>query len=351
MSWLDFLKRKNNTTNTSSVSVATNEVRKTTTFISFDRESLRVINLQGRHLESGSMVDNEEVLFLGNDTFTSADLTFMLERGINNLKHRIEGSLDVEVSLPLDSVFTKYLTIPRNNMADMVLQSEMKKIIPIPFNEVMFAYNKVRELGSQDAFFCIVIHKNLFDKYQTIFKNYGMQPYFELSFFSLARMVPEVGVFAVLWTSAVDSYLVFVKDKVVVDLYRFQSGAEYAQRLSVDMSIEIKDAYLLWNSFLDKTNSLNTATQDLLSAIAKSVNIECVRDILSAVENFNKDHQVPIEKIFISGKISARDIVDVARELSISLPETEQLSTSNSEGLNIDLSKYIHHFGLAKRDH
>lgn len=351
MSWLDLLKRKKNTINASDISVATNEVRKTTIFISFDRESLRVMNLQGRYSESNSVVNSEEVVFLGNDIFTSTDLTAMLEQGINNLKHRIEGSLNVEVSLPLDSVFTKYLTIPRNNMADIVLQSEMKKIVPIPFSEVIFAYNKIRELGSQDAFFCIVIHRNLFEKYQTIFKNYGMQPYFELSFFSLARMVPEVGVFAVLWTSAVDSYLVFVKDKVVVDLHRFHCGAEYVQRLSLEMSIELKDAHLLWNSFLDKTNSLNVSTQDLLSAVAKNVNMDCVRDILSAVENFNKDHQVPIEKIFISGKISARDIVDVARDLSIFLPEIEQLSIGSNEGVGIDLSKYIHHFGLAKRDH
>lgn len=183
MSWITNIFQKKNSV--SSPAPIMEEV-----FISFDSVSIKSLGFEVSE-DKKQKIWEEEIFFGPYENLLPGEsvknIAANLPKAINDLKNRLEGRNFISVSLPAEQTFIENISIPKGDFAQNLLRSEMKKRIPIPFNEIMFASNKISNINTVENFLCIAIQKTIFDEYVKIFKNIGVDPYFELEVFSLAR--------------------------------------------------------------------------------------------------------------------------------------------------------------------
>jgi Tfp pilus assembly PilM family ATPase len=350
MSWFDFLFSKpNHGTTVSQFELKPIEEK---IFISFDKAELLVVGGSVDEVSLGKVSWSEEIA-LGpyEDKLAGEEVEKIgaaLEQGINDLKHRLEGS-QASVSLPIEGVFTKYLSIPKSDFSEKVLQSEMKKFIPIPFSEVMFAYNKVGESEKQESYFCVVIQKALFNKYVNVFKNYGIQPYFELEFFSLARLIPEsLEVNALLFVGRSNSFLILVKNKTVLDLFTIQTTSfKVGTLLSQKYTISLADASTLLDSIRKLEESGRQETLEVINGIKEQVIMELAQEVSQIIASVEKRHGFSVRQLFVLGNVEE---IALAKEITKTFGDT--ISIVNSLSILSDQTnlteRYTHQIGLAK---
>lgn len=343
MSWFDFLKFK--TSSEMNVNLEPEELsqEKTSVYISFDKASLRVSGGIKEKVSQGIFDWKEEVFldkFTSDKNINTATLSTM---AINDLQHRLEGGQDVSVSLPLESVFAKYITIPKNNIPEKLLQSEMKKYVPLPFSEMLFASNKVAETEKESSYFCIVAQKTLFDSYVSIFRNYGIQPNFELGCFSLARLAEE-GIHMMIWFGEGESYILLVKNRILIECAQLSiTYKNLIEAISTNYDISYDDSKILLKSYFAKT----IASKESVNAIEEKINpilISLAREIVTANSLFTTTHRFIIEKNILIGL----DIIlfnKIIGSITDSLISVERFPNLIQED-----NRYTHHIGLAKRN-
>jgi Tfp pilus assembly PilM family ATPase len=350
MSWYDFLfpKGKQGTT----VSQFELKPIEEKIFMSFDKTRLTVVGGPVGDVSSGKVSWAEEVDLTPYESKTAGEevgnLAVDLEQAINDLKHRLEGG-EISVSLPVEGVFTKNLSIPKSDLSEKVLQSEMKKFIPIPFSEVMFAYNKVGETDKQESYFCVVIQKTLFNKYVNVFKNYGMQPYFELEFFSLARLLPEsLEVSVLLFVGRSNSFMILVKNKTVLDFFVIKTtSARVATLLSQKYNISLADSRILLASMDKLKESGRQETLQVISGIQEQAVVELAQEASQTIVAIEQTHGIAVRKLFAVGDVDNLALAkEVAKTFGDKISVVNPLATLGDQKNSIQ--RYTHHIGLAK---
>jgi Tfp pilus assembly PilM family ATPase len=315
-------------------------------YLSFDKNTLKVVGGKKSKVAEGVFEWREVVdmrsLAQGEATYSTAAV---LERAINDLKHRLEGLQDVSVSLPVESVFSQYISIPKNPNPNALLQAEMKKIIPLPFEEVMFAYNKVKETEKEESYFCIVIQKKIFDSYMKVFKNYGIAPYLELSFFSLARLC-RAGLQIVLWIGEGESYIFLAKDAVVVDVKNISvTHGQMLAALVKEYDLSSEDALLLYNSFLYNNQQLQSETRDLVAKVIDSQMLSVAREISIATDIYKSIHGAILDTVYVAG-LSSKYVNDAYKKIS---DKNMSFISLNFNAESLQIERYTQLLGLAKR--
>lgn len=321
-------------------------------FMSFDKTKLVVTGGPVSDVSSGKVSWEEEIDLSTYENKTAGEevdnLAVDLEQAINDLKHRLEGG-EVSVSLPVEGVFTKNLSIPKSDLSENVLQSEMKKFIPIPFSEVMFAYNKVGESEKQESYFCVVIQKALFNKYVNVFKNYGMQPYFELEFFSLARLLPEgLEVSALLFVGRSNSFVILVKNKTVLDLFVIKTtSSRVSTLLSQKYNISLNDTRTLLASVDKLKESGRQETLEVISGIQEQVAVELAQEVSQTIAAIEQTHGLAVRQLFAVGDVDNLALAkEVAKTFGDKISVVNPLSSLNDQ--TNSMQRYTHQIGLAK---
>lgn len=343
MSLFDFFKFNHRTSVPSEVDEVLLSENKSL-YIDFDKMCLSVVGGFKRLVAVGEFEWQEELdlQVYGSDS-AATSLPAKVIAAINDLKHRLEGGVDVSVSLPLDLVFTKYITIPKTDVSEKVLRAEMKKYVPLPFEEMLFASNKVKEDKSQVSYFCVVIHKSLFDNYISIFKNYGIQPYFELGCFSLARLAPP-GVSLLVYVGFGESYTMLVRDGVLLEV-NMLSVSQFSMSTTLAKMYEISnsDAILLLRSLLENKNNNQLKSKDMLVSFLKNSYENLIREVVVVRDGCNVVHGISLEQVVFTGT-DLSVLKEVAISSGVSGFTPYPLFVSSKE-----INRYTHQIGLAKR--
>lgn len=342
MSWFDFLKI-HKTVNSSEEVVREGEQETKSIYISFDKDSLVVVGGNKSRVAHGEF-DWAEQIDLSRYA-TTPDLgkeVALVTLAINDLKHRLEGGGDISVSLPMNSVFTKYITIPKSNLPEQLLQAEMKKYVPLPFEEMLFASNRVKEVDNQVSYFCVVIHKPLFDTYTALFKNYGIQPYFELGCFTLARLVPD-GMSLLMYVGLTESYALLVYDRVVIDLAPIiLTQHALAGAFAQEYGLSRGDASLLIDALVIH-HTPKAQSSHMVQAFVKQHYIALARELVVVHDMFAANHQTKISQVYCSGVEVSILKEACTKEVGSELPLSQLLVAGE------ECDRYTHQIGLAKR--
>jgi Tfp pilus assembly PilM family ATPase len=113
------------------------------------------------------------------------DIYKVLPAALDKIKDKITEQKNIFVSLPTQGVFFKNISIPKIANGDKLLEAEVKKVIPIPFEDVLFANNVIWSNENSETHLCVVMQKEFVSRFEEIFNIYQVKAYFEIEPFSL----------------------------------------------------------------------------------------------------------------------------------------------------------------------
>lgn len=277
-----------------------------------------------------------------------------LPKAISEMTHRLEGQEKVKCCISMDGAFVGNITAPKVDMYQKLLQAEMKKIVPIPFNEVMFASNKVIENSDSNSYFCLALQKTMYDNYVSIFKSFGLDVYVELQIFSLARFISQDGLFrCVVFINDLDTYIILCKGSMVIDFVTLKSGYnDVVKNLSKNTGLDLLSAKKLVASkdILEKTKRKSA---EFVTSATVQFEKEVSQEIFHTIQKISEKYNLKLESILLSGNSDVANIYNNIKIESENGLKIESISLIDFFDIDANLSRneisrYTHCFGLAK---
>jgi Tfp pilus assembly PilM family ATPase len=285
------------------------------------------------------------------------NLLYVLPKALNDLKFRIEGQHHVSVSIPSDDVFFKNIHIPNTPDKDKMIAAEIKKYLPIPMSDIFFATNGLESHDSQLNLFAVALPKKTLEGYREVFKNFGVNSYFEIEIFSLARLLPVSDKFEVLvYVAPLVTYLVFTKNGQVYDVKNIPHGeVTFLQNISKVSGLGFEEVHFIRDNAKNlNKNKLQTGVwlQKEKEKFVENLNVEIVHRVMEFEALYSEHVQTilyaaPVDLERELGLALQTEIDKDVKIISLANMSPKDLGLSSSE--NKPLSRYTQCFGLAKR--
>jgi hypothetical protein len=319
--------------------------------IYFDTISMKVLEIEKDIDTSAETVLWSEERFFGpyenlSEGEPVRNIQNAVERALSEMQHRLEGKKNIQVSLPYENVFIKNIQILNIEQKEILLQAEIKKYIPIPFSEIMLAKNQINIDGQNRLmYFCVAIQKNIFDKYMSIFKNFGINPYLEISFFSITRFIEAIDndkYNVLFYIDEIRSMVILCKGKVIISIEKINLGSQNIYKnLAKELDISQIDAKLL----IEKVEILESEKREIAKVIRDSIfefNKSIALEITQAHLSFEKYFDLDISNLYLTGDYDFKSINKII--------ESELKNNLNIKIIdNKNLNRYTHNLGIAKR--
>lgn len=288
------------------------------------------------------------------DLFGALLKVFTVEKDV------FQGKKNISVSIPAEGVFFRNVEVPKMEPASMqrLVLAEIKKTLPVDFSEVLFAQNDLGEMHeNMRTFFCVGIQKLYFENFKSLFSKFGINPYFEIEVFSLARIPDKDKVSRIIiQIERTSSFAIFLEGQIIQDVKMLDFGVnDIHQSLEKDYGIMFNDAEMLRSSFdlLKETGKMSTK---VFEEYFKMNNKKISKVISAHILDYEKKHSLEVKEIVISGLDSGLGLKksileEFDAELKVDFLNEASFDMFVAENFSLDeLKRYAQCFGLAKRE-
>ncbi len=271
----------------------------------------------------------------------------VLPIALDKVKDKILEQKNVFVSLPAQGVFFKNINIPKIENSDKLLEAEIKKVIPIPFEDVLFANNLIWLKDNTEYHFCVVMQKEFISRFEEIFSGYSVKPYFEIEPFSLSRVIfKNDQIRCVVNIGAEHTLLTFIQNSSVIGVNIIENGSV---NINIDMKlkteISFEQAEELKINFqalsLKKMDSAGVV-QDFLLDFSKKIS----KDISTSILQFEREQNVSVSEIAVCG--GGAVIPNIKENILVEFENGIRVKKLNSQNLIEDDAKNLHEENIAR---
>jgi Tfp pilus assembly PilM family ATPase len=269
------------------------------------------------------------------------DVYKVLPEALSKIKDKIYNHKNVFVSLPTEGVFFKTIEVINIANKDMLIKSEMKKQIPIPFEDLLFSSNLIEKKERQEKYLCVAMQKEYLGKFDNIFKEFKIDAYFELESFSLARLMQRSGKMELMVDIGSEyTKCVFVKDGDVFSVKKIELGSkninsEMKNKLEIDL--EAAEEFKTRFAEMEK-NKLDTA--GAIKDFILEFSIKISKDISSCVLEFEREFPVHVDTIYVCG--GGSEVLNLKENIEHSFQSEINLKHLNFQKLCEDNANLLH---------
>lgn len=363
MSWLSDLVSKKNATGTQSVgSMGDNKVSSEKLFISVDFTKVCFLKIDTAK-SPNNLVFWKEVFTGDFEDLPNGkpvkDIFDVLIKILTQEKDVFAGITDVSVSLPADGVFFKTIEVPKmtpENMQKAVL-GEIKKTLPVDFSQVLFAQNDLGEkLENQKTFFCVMIQKTMFEQMKNVFAKFGVEPYFEIEVFSLARILERDEKYKLIVNvTKTNTYLIFTFGQIIQEVTVLDMGDnKITEDIEKKLNIPFKDVSHLRERHEELHNEARMGAK-VLDEFVNDFNKSLSKAISLSILAFEKEFNTEIKSLTLVGADASSRIVksiheEFDAELLVEFISEKYFDSFIADNfLESDIRRFAQCFGLAKR--
>lgn len=274
-------------------------------------------------------------------------------------KEKFENVNSVSVSIPGEGVYAKNIEVPKMEDADMnkLVFAEIKKSLPVDFSQILFAKNDLGEKhDNMKSFFCVGIQKMVFENFKTVFAKFNVVPYFEIEFFSLARIVkrdnkPKL----IIQLNRTNTLLIFTNGQIVQDVSLLEIGEnEIIKNIMRDLSLKFEEVETLKNNFTTLLDA-NRLGAKVMDEYIKEFDQKIAKAVSLHIMEFEKKQNTEVEEVVISGGTVSGRIKKIISdefdaELRVDFVNEENFANFQAENFTLEeLKRYAQCFGLALR--
>jgi Tfp pilus assembly PilM family ATPase len=270
-----------------------------------------------------------------------SDIYKALPDALNKIKDKIFEKKNVFVSLPTAGVFFKNIEVSDVPNKNMLLQAEMKKQIPIPFEDLLFSSNLIEKKDKQEQYLCVAMQKEYLEKFDRIFKEFKVSAYFELESFSSARLIRRVNkVELIVDIGAEHTKCVFVKDGDVFSVKQIELGSKdinMDMKNKLEIEMEAAEEFKIKFTEMEK-NKLDTA--GAIKDFLLEFSVKISKDIASSVLEFEREFQTHVETIYICG--GGSEVLNLKENIQENFESSINVKHLNFQSLCDDNANLLH---------
>jgi len=241
--------------------------------------------------------------FQGKQKGESVDNIYTtLRSALEQIREKIDGQKNIFVSLPAEGVFFKNIEVPKIDNKDKLLEAEIRKAIPIPFEDVLFANNIIWEKDNKEMHFCVIMQREYIEKFEEIFKAYNVKPYFEIETFSLSRVISKDNkTRCIVSIGGLHTLMVFTQNGNVVNVNMLETGST---SINIDMKLkseitfeQAEELKLNFKNLVQNKMDSAGVIEDFVLDFSKNIS----KDISHTVVSFEGEYDRNVSEIAICG--------------------------------------------------